>query len=616
MKNLTTSPSTTSWTTLPKSHSPSPPEKLNNRLRNGTANHMRVAIYIRVSDQSQVDTFSLDAQERQCVEYCRDRGWLVVRVYREEGRSARFESIRKRPEFKQMLDDSTRGLYDLVLFHTLDRFSRNLKVLLEAVGLLEQHGVGLVSATEALDWSTAEGRLVARTLGSFSEFFSDMLAKHTRKGIEERARQGKHLGSIPFGYEPCWREQDGERIQHCKPEHPGGIHAHAKEGPVVAKLFNSYSTGTTTLSQLANRLNEDGFRTRNTKKLPDSEGNLVAEPRLFTTASIRGILHNALFTGKIRHRDKLLPGLHEPLVSEEVFQVVQSTPRKNSGRSMTLQARPEREYLLKGLIQCAYCGMPMWAQTYNSGNRYYREHKGSRGGGNCVNKSGSIRCEVPDRQIGRIVGAIVLPESWMDRLLAKIQLADEVRRVNKERQKVERKLKKLGQVYLENDLTEYEEFQRQRRQLDSRLASLVVPGIDAVREAGKLLENLPRLWKKADLGEKHRILMTILEAVYVECKEEKRIVAIKPKPAFRPLFELASTKAGSDVVLLREEDVNKTETPASGDTGAETNPCSWWRRGRVELPVQKIPWSGCTTGLAGNQLSLLNNLASKNCKEA
>ena len=148
------------------------------------------------------------------------------------------------------------------------------------------------------------------------------------------------------------------------------------------------------------------------------------------------------------------------------------------------------------------------------------------------------------------------------------------------------------------------------------MASLVVPGIHAVREAGKLLDNLTKPWSKADLGERRRILMTMLEAVYVECKEEKRIVGIKPKPAFRPLFELASTKAGSDVVLIQEEGVKNAQSPASGDTGAERVPCSWWRRGRVELPVQKIPWSGCTTGLAGNQLSLLNNLASKNCKEA
>lgn len=82
-------------------------------------------------------------------------------------------------------------------------------------------------------------------------------------------------------------------------------------------------------------------------------------PRLFTTVSVRGILHNPFFMGKVRYIGKLLPGAHEPLVSEEVFDLVQGTIKKKSGRSETLHRRPEREYLLKGIIRCTYCGMTM-----------------------------------------------------------------------------------------------------------------------------------------------------------------------------------------------------------------------------------------------------------------
>jgi site-specific DNA recombinase len=64
-------------------------------------------------------------------------------------------------------------------------------------------------------------------------------------------------------------------------------------------LFKRYASGTTTLSQLASWLNSEGFRTRNTKKLPDAEGNLAAGPRLFTVASVRGILHNSFYTSKV-----------------------------------------------------------------------------------------------------------------------------------------------------------------------------------------------------------------------------------------------------------------------------------------------------------------------------
>ena len=139
--------------------------------------------------------------------------------------------------------------------------------------------------------------------------------------------------------------------------------------------------------------------------------------------------------------------------------MVQSATKKNSGRSETLSLRPNRDYLFKGIIKSAYCLMPMWAQTYKSGNTYYWEHKGSRGSGNCVNSSGSISCYVPDDQMGQIIGAITLPESWMDRVLARIQLVDEVARVDRERKKLEQRLKQLGQVYVD-ELMDYEEHRR------------------------------------------------------------------------------------------------------------------------------------------------------------
>ena len=152
--------------------------------------------------------------------------------------------------------------------------------------------------------------------------------------------------------------------------------------------------------------------------------------------------------------------------------------KHNCGRSSTLHPRPEREYLLKGLIKCAHCGLPMWAQTYYNGNRYYREQKGSRGHGYCVGRSRSMPCSVPDDQMGKIISAIVLPDAWMDRVLAKIHLGDEVVRVEQERVRVEQRLKRLGEVYLDG-LKTREDYLREKRALEEQMASLAVPGIDA-----------------------------------------------------------------------------------------------------------------------------------------
>lgn len=103
----------------------------------------------------------------------------------------------------------------------------------------------------------------------------------------------------------------------------------------------------------------------NAKKLAGPDGNFSAGPRHFTVASARGILHNCFYSGKIKHKEEVLAGVHESLVSEEIFQAVQVAMKRNSSRSETLHPRPEREYLLKGLIRCAHCLLPMWAQTKN-----------------------------------------------------------------------------------------------------------------------------------------------------------------------------------------------------------------------------------------------------------
>ena len=95
-------------------------------------------------------------------------------------------------------------------------------------------------------------------------------------------------------------------------------------------------------------------------------------------------------------------------------------------------------------------------------------------------------------------------------------------------------------------------------------------------EAGNLLENLPALWDEADLTERRKLLMAMLDAVYVDTVEEKSVVAIRPKPAFRPIFEVATTRAGSRIALINEP-------PPDYESPEAIPSCSWWRRGRVEL---------------------------------
>ena len=128
---------------------------------------------------------------------------------------------------------------------------------------MAKNNVALVSITENIDYSTAQGKLLTNMLAGFAEYYNDSLSTHTKKGLGERAHQGRHLGGIPFGYQSCWEGPKGGHQLSCEPEHPGGVHLIEPEAEAVKELFRRYPSGTTTLSQLARWMNQQVFRTRN-----------------------------------------------------------------------------------------------------------------------------------------------------------------------------------------------------------------------------------------------------------------------------------------------------------------------------------------------------------------
>src|ERR671918_2745060 len=158
---------------------------------------MRAVAYIRVSDPSQLEGYSLDTQERLFLQHCKNKGWTPLQVYRGEGRSAHSDSIRKRPVFRQLLEDAGQSQFDVVVVHTLDRWARNQRVMLESLSILADHQVALASLSENIDYSTPQGRLFIQMLGGFAQYFSDSLATHVSKGLTQRAIGGVTWAGFP-----------------------------------------------------------------------------------------------------------------------------------------------------------------------------------------------------------------------------------------------------------------------------------------------------------------------------------------------------------------------------------------------------------------------------------
>jgi hypothetical protein len=113
-------------------------------------------------EQAKADRFSLPAQRKEIESYCANRGWTLVRVYVDEGHSARGADLNKRPAFKQMLADLRVGAVraDVIVTHTLDRFARNMVVALTTLAEMHQLGITYSSVTESdFDYSNPDKRL-------------------------------------------------------------------------------------------------------------------------------------------------------------------------------------------------------------------------------------------------------------------------------------------------------------------------------------------------------------------------------------------------------------------------------------------------------------------------
>ncbi|GAH83077.1 unnamed protein product, partial [marine sediment metagenome] len=92
---------------------------------------MRAALYARVSNEEQVEGYSIDAQRRAFKALVEAKGWTPYKEYIEEGKSAHTDKMHKRPVFKEAMEDALAGKYDVLVVHKIDRFSRKLSITLE-----------------------------------------------------------------------------------------------------------------------------------------------------------------------------------------------------------------------------------------------------------------------------------------------------------------------------------------------------------------------------------------------------------------------------------------------------------------------------------------------------
>jgi len=151
----------------------------------------KAAIYSRVSSQEQ----RVEAQVYDLRKLATQRGFEVVHEYCDRGISG---SKARRPGLDAMMADARRGEFSVLLIAALDRLCRSTKHCLQISEELNSLGIELISAREAIDSSTPQGKMFITMISSFAELERNIIVERIKAGMRRARMEGQRLGRAPL----------------------------------------------------------------------------------------------------------------------------------------------------------------------------------------------------------------------------------------------------------------------------------------------------------------------------------------------------------------------------------------------------------------------------------
>ena len=293
-------------------------------------------IYVRVSTEEQAqEGYSIRAQEEKLRDYARIKEWPVYKIYIDDGISGK--NITDRPAVNEMIEDVKKGNVKNVLVFKIDRLTRSVADLISLVDLFNDHDCAFNSLTECIDTQSATGRMFIKILGIFAEFERENISERTRFGFERKAKEGYSLCSntASYGYD----RKKGEKIQTIN----------QKEAVIVREIFHMFVDKHMSYYHIAKNLNDRNIATK---------GNSIWRAR-----AIKDTLTNCNYKGYIRYamddekRNFEIKGLHEPIISEELYNKTQVLISKMTVK--VFKKHPKENSYFAGIIYCGICGNKM-----------------------------------------------------------------------------------------------------------------------------------------------------------------------------------------------------------------------------------------------------------------
>src|SRR5271168_442261 len=275
----------------------------------------RCAIYTRKSSEEGLEQEfnSLHAQREACEAFIRSQageGWRLVKTAYDDGGLS--GATMERPALQRLMADIDQGLIDAVVVYKVDRLTRALADFAKMVEVFDARGVSFVAVTQQFNTTTSMGRLTLKVLLSFAQFEREVTGERIRDKIAASKQKGMWMGGlVPIGYDV----------------HERRLVINQSEAETVREIFRRYlELGCVRL--LMEDLNRRSIRSkvRVAKNGRKSGGNT------FSRGALYKLLANPIYLGEIRHKGTRHPGLHEPIVDQELWDKTQFLLRSRAVR--------------------------------------------------------------------------------------------------------------------------------------------------------------------------------------------------------------------------------------------------------------------------------------------
>ena len=448
-------------------------------------------LYARVSSKEQELGYSILAQQELLNAYGSERKLKIetfsdVETAKTVGRpgfNAMVSYIRKHPECRVLLVEKTDRLYrnfkDYVTIDDLDlevHFVKENFILTKDSRSSEKfmHGIKVLMAKN----------------------YIDNLSEEVKKGLRTKAAQHLWPSYAPLGYVNA-TGPDGKRI----------IVPDSQRGPMITQLYAWFATAEHSLKALAKKAYEEGFRFRKSQnKIP--------------VTTLHKILRKRIYMGEFDYGGVIYQGIHEPLVTREVWERVQEIL---DGRHEKKHRKVNHDFAYSGLIRCGLCGCSLVGEL-KKGRYVYYHCTGYRG------KCGDpyTREEVLEQRFAAGLRELVIPRTVLEWLQSELVESDRtaqavraqsLRRQHVELERVQARLDVLYEDRLDGriDTATYDkkavEIRGQKDQIQQKMRAsetAAVPIGQAV-DLVTLTSTAADLFLKQEGSEQRRLLRVLLE---------------------------------------------------------------------------------------------------------